>query len=85
MREYGGDIHFICLEAQTLAKKRFSFKVFFIAPQQLFSNNSVHYRYLFVMTCIVTVQSQICGGTLTFSSMISLYLAVSKKSIFSRY
>jgi len=24
--------HFICLEAQTLAKKRFSFKDFFIAP-----------------------------------------------------
>jgi len=30
MREYGSDINFICLEAQTLAKKRFSFKVFFI-------------------------------------------------------
>jgi len=26
MREYGGDINFTCLEAQTLAKKRFSFK-----------------------------------------------------------
>jgi len=26
------------------------------------------------MTCIVTVQSQLCGA-LTFSSMISLYLA----------
>jgi len=25
MREYGGDIHFVCLEAQALAKKRFSF------------------------------------------------------------
>jgi len=33
MRESGGDINFICLEAQTLAEKRFSFKVFFIAPQ----------------------------------------------------
>jgi len=32
MREYGGDIYFICLEAQTLAKKRLSFKVFFIEP-----------------------------------------------------
>jgi len=32
MREYGGDMHCICLEAQTLAKKRFSFEVFFIAP-----------------------------------------------------
>jgi len=30
MREYGGDINFICLEVQTLGKKRFSFKVFFI-------------------------------------------------------
>jgi len=36
------------------------------------------------MTCIVTVQSQLCEA-LTFSSMISLYLAGSKKSIFSRY
>jgi len=33
------------------------------------------------MTCIVTVQSQLCGA-LTFSSMISLYFA---ESIFSRY
>jgi len=30
MREYGGDIHFVCLEGGTLAKKQFSFKVFFI-------------------------------------------------------
>ena len=30
MREYGRDIHFVCLEAQALAKKQFSFKVFFI-------------------------------------------------------
>jgi len=66
MREYGGDIHFICLEAQTLAEKRFSFKVFLIAPYSLFSNNSIHARYLFVMSCIVTVQSQLCGA-LTFS------------------
>jgi len=29
---------------------------------------------LFVMTCIVTVQSQLCGA-LTFSSTIFLYLA----------
>jgi len=32
MREYGGDIYFIRLKAETLAKKRFSLKVFFIAP-----------------------------------------------------
>jgi len=31
MREYGGDINCICVEAQTLAKKQCSFKVFFIA------------------------------------------------------
>jgi len=31
MREYGGDsLHFVCLEAQALAKKKFSFKVFLI-------------------------------------------------------
>jgi len=27
MREYGGEINFICLKAQTLAKKRFSFSL----------------------------------------------------------
>jgi len=32
MREYGGDMHFICLKAETLAKERFSLKVFFITP-----------------------------------------------------
>jgi len=32
MREYGGEIKFIRLEAQTLAMKRVSFKVFFTAP-----------------------------------------------------
>jgi len=32
MREYGGDMHFICLETEAFAKKLFSFKVFFIAP-----------------------------------------------------
>jgi len=31
MREYGGGIHFMCLEAETLAKKRFSLTVFLIA------------------------------------------------------
>jgi len=30
MREYCGDIHFICLEAQTLFMKQSSSKVFFI-------------------------------------------------------
>ena len=30
MCEYGGDICFVGLEAQTLAKKRSSFEVFFI-------------------------------------------------------
>jgi len=66
MREYGGDMHFICLEAENLVKKQFSFKVFFIAPWSLFNNNSIHSRYLFVMSCIVTVQSQLCGA-ITFS------------------
>jgi len=28
MHEYGGDIHFVCLEAQALTKKQFSFVVF---------------------------------------------------------
>jgi len=32
MREYGVEIIFLCIEAQTLAKKRFSFKVLFTAP-----------------------------------------------------
>jgi len=32
MREYSVEINFICLEAQSLAKKQFSFKGFFTAP-----------------------------------------------------
>jgi len=28
MREYGGDIQFVCVEAQCLAKKQFIFKFF---------------------------------------------------------
>jgi len=31
MREYGGDIHYTCLEAEALAKKLHRFKVFFTA------------------------------------------------------
>ena len=30
MRDYSGDIHFVCLEDQPLAKKQSSFKVYFI-------------------------------------------------------
>jgi len=30
VREYGGDTRFVCFEAQALAKKRSSFKAFFI-------------------------------------------------------
>jgi len=32
MRDYGGEINFVCLEAEALAKNRFSSKVFFTAP-----------------------------------------------------
>jgi len=32
MHENGGDIHFTCLETQTLVKKQSIFKVVFIAP-----------------------------------------------------
>jgi len=32
MREYGRETNSICLEAQTLTKKRFNFKVILIAP-----------------------------------------------------
>ena len=31
MREYGGDVCFVCLEAQALAKKQSSFKVYYYA------------------------------------------------------
>jgi len=40
--------YILCFEAENLAKKQFSFKVFFFAPWSLFSNNSIHSRYLFV-------------------------------------
>jgi len=43
MRKYGSAINFLCLEAQTLAKKRFSFKVFFIAPFLIFICDDTYY------------------------------------------
>jgi len=69
-------INVVCLEAQTLAMKRFSFKAFFITPLSLFSKTSciLESRHLFVMTGIVTVQSQL-REALTLSSLISLYFA----------
>jgi len=33
MREYGGDTHFACLEAQALAKKQYIFNVFLLRDQ----------------------------------------------------
>jgi len=66
MREYCGDIHFVCLEAEKLAKKQFSFKVFSIATWSLFSNSSIHSRYLFVMSCI-------CDGSITIMWSLNLF------------
>jgi len=43
MREYGGDMHFVWLEVEALAKKQFSFKVFFITQSTLLSNNNISY------------------------------------------
>jgi len=40
MCECSGDMHFICVEAQTLVKKQCSFKVYFITPYSLFSSSS---------------------------------------------
>ena len=85
MREHGGDLHFICLEVQVLAKKWFGFKLFFITQWShytLFSNNSIYSRNLVVMVCkpTVTVQSQTCRA-LTVSSMISLPCRRVKKQL----
>jgi len=61
MREYGSDIHFICLEAQSFAKKQSSFKVFFIT--QLRHRHCLATIAFIVdihcddYTCIVTVHS----------------------------
>jgi len=51
MRKYGGYICFLRLEAQTLAKKRSTFSLFYyvIWPQTLFTNNCIYSRYLLVM------------------------------------
>jgi len=52
MREYGGDLYFVCIEAQTLAKKIIQFQNLLhypIRPYTLFINNSIPSRYLFVM------------------------------------
>jgi len=46
----GPGLCFVCLEDQTLAKKRPSFKTFFCyAISPLFINNSIHSGYIFVM------------------------------------
>jgi len=67
MREYGSDIHLVRLEAHAMAKKQFTFKVFFITHlgHILFSNHRIYSRYLVVMACrpTVMVQSQICEGS----------------------
>jgi len=46
MREYDGDIRFVCLEPQILDQKQFGFSLIFyaITPQTLFGNNSMHSR-----------------------------------------
>jgi len=51
MREYGVVVCFVCLEDQTLAKKRPSFKIFFCySVRPLFINNSIRSGHIFVMT-----------------------------------
>ena len=76
MGEYGGDVHFVCLEARALAKKQFSFSLFYYAirSQKLFSKNSIYSRYLVVMPCrpTVTVQSQIYRALTGFINDLAL-------------
>jgi len=53
MRQYGDDIPFTYLEAETLAyKQSINFQSLFycaMRPQTVFSCNSIHSRYLFVL------------------------------------
>jgi len=71
MGEYGDEINFKCLEPQTSAKKRFSFSLLHCA-WSLFSNNNIHSRYLFVTTCIVTVEITIMWSLKVFINDLSL-------------
>jgi len=70
----------VCLEAQALAKKQFSFKVFFTAQLghgHCLATIAIILNILNIVMAYrptVTVQSQICGA-LTVSSVISHYLA----------
>jgi len=51
MSKLAGNISFMYLEPQVLAKKQSSFKVFFLTQlgHTLSSNNSIYSAYLFVM------------------------------------
>ena len=48
MREYSGVLHFVCLEAQALAKKQISFKIFFITQ-------SGHRHCIATTACILDI------------------------------
>jgi len=85
MRKYGGDVHFVCLEARTLAQKQFSISLFYYAirSQKLFSNNSIYPRYLVLIAWIptVTVQSQIYGALTGFINDRALSCRRVKKTV----
>jgi len=74
MREYGVEINFKCLEAQTLAKKRFSFTVFFIAHSHCLATIAFILDIYLWWHVLWRLKSQLCGA-LRFWSVISLYLA----------
>jgi len=61
VHEYGGNSHSISFEAQSLAKIQSGLKVVFTTPLSMVSNNIIAFRYSFVRTCVVTVQSKLYG------------------------
>jgi len=67
MREYRVEINVLCLEAQTLTKKRLSFKVF-IVPESLFSNNSIHFSQI----CIS--YDMYCDGSITIMWSLNIFI-----------
>jgi len=55
MREYSGDICFICLESQTLAKNQSSSKVFFIINTTAKANDTTDICHLSVVSFALAV------------------------------
>jgi len=66
MRAHGVEINFICLEAQTLAKKRFSFNVFFIAHSHCLATIAIILEFI--------CDDMYCDGSITIMCSLNIFI-----------